>query len=205
MILELFNGYFYKERNIYRLLHSTPSMQSTLASISKKARVSFGVGLFILSLLSGFQAFSTTYYSRATGNWNSNTTWSLSSGGGSVGVGVFPGAADAVIIERGFTVTVNTNSACTSVQIGGPNTGTNAAGTLSVGAFTLTVSGNITVGGWGNVAKRGILTFTSVSSAVSCASLTFGNSNATPGSPNSISMAAGGTLTIGGAITVNTG
>jgi surface protein len=49
-----------------------------------------------------------TYYSRATGNWDTNTTWSATSGGVAVAVGSMPIPVGAtVVIERGFTVTTN--------------------------------------------------------------------------------------------------
>ncbi|MDP5097386.1 MAG: hypothetical protein NWP90_06880, partial [Flavobacterium sp.] len=43
---------------------------------------------------------ATEYYMITTsGNWDANTTWSLSSNGPAVGVGVYPGAGDDVIID----------------------------------------------------------------------------------------------------------
>ncbi|HEY6062222.1 MAG TPA: hypothetical protein VIV35_01365, partial [Chitinophagaceae bacterium] len=47
-------------------------------------------------------------YSVATGNWNVTSTWSATSGGAS-GASV-PAASDIVVIEGGFTVTLNVNS-----------------------------------------------------------------------------------------------
>lgn len=53
-------------------------------------------------------ASRTTYYSRTTGSWNSNTTWSTEGcGGAAVGVGVYPTATDNVIICNTHTVTAN--------------------------------------------------------------------------------------------------
>jgi len=49
-----------------------------------------------------------TYYSRATGNWNSNTTWSTAGcGEASVGAGIYPTATDNVIICSSNNVTAN--------------------------------------------------------------------------------------------------
>ena len=142
-----------------------------------------------------------TYYSRATGNWTANTTWSLTSGGVAVGAGVYPVAGDAVFIEGGFTVTVDATSACTSIQFG--HTGATAsAGSLTFSnSSTLTVSGAVLVGN--NVSgSSGTITFTSGSTLIA-GSLrlggTTGNANGT------ITMTAGGTLSLGGAITLGSG
>jgi Secretion system C-terminal sorting domain len=50
-----------------------------------------------------------TYYSFATGAWESNTSWSLSSDGstGAVGVGVYPRRSDNVVIRTGHNITIN--------------------------------------------------------------------------------------------------
>lgn len=50
-----------------------------------------------------------TFYSRATGAWESNTSWSFSSDGstGAVGVGVFPRRSDNVVIRTGHNITIN--------------------------------------------------------------------------------------------------
>ncbi|MCX6172633.1 MAG: Ig-like domain-containing protein [Flavobacterium sp.] len=81
-----------------------------------------------------------TYYSIATGNWNSNTTWSLTSGGTAVGTGVFPVAGDSVSIEGGFNVTLTANAACSSITF----TATTAT-SLTLGIYQLDVSGTITI------------------------------------------------------------
>jgi hypothetical protein len=50
-----------------------------------------------------------TYYSFASGAWESNTSWSLSSDGssGAVGVGVYPRRSDNVVIRTGHNITIN--------------------------------------------------------------------------------------------------
>lgn len=78
-------------------------------------------------------AYAATYYSRSTGDWTANTTWSKTSGGGAVGAGVYPVTGDVVIIERGYTVTVDADAACTSITIRNTNDGNS----------TLTLSGTI--------------------------------------------------------------
>ena len=51
----------------------------------------------------------TTYYSLATGAWDDNNSWSLSSDGssGAVGVGEWPSRNDNVVIQNGHTITID--------------------------------------------------------------------------------------------------
>jgi len=89
--------------------------------------------------LSGSVTSSATYYSIVSGNWNANTTWSNTSGGYAVPSGVYPLGGDVVVIERGYTVTVAANAACSSVTISNSHDG-NSTLTIS-GTNSLTVSG----------------------------------------------------------------
>ena len=154
--------------------------------------------LFLSQTAFGQGAFNSTGIG---GNWNNAGSWTLT--GGADGDGI-PDANDNVTILGNDIITVNVNSACTSLQIGAtPATGVNP-GTLNFsGAFSLTVSGAVTVGGFGNVARRGTVTF-SVGSAIVAGSLTFGNAGIPAGTPNLIDMTAGGTLTTG-SLAVNAG
>lgn len=68
-------------------------------------------------------------YARATGNWNSTSTWSATSGG-AAGASV-PVAGDNVYIDTNYTVTLTANAECLSVF--------HTNGTLSLGSYTLTV------------------------------------------------------------------
>lgn len=94
--------------------------------------------------------------SGGTGNWNSTTNWSASSGGPSGAS--FPVAADDVIIDSGSgnaNLTINVAAACTSIIFDNAHTGN-----LAMSAV-LTVSGNVTLGalmsstGTANIAKSG--------------------------------------------------
>ncbi|OYU97199.1 MAG: hypothetical protein CFE21_02600 [Bacteroidetes bacterium B1(2017)] len=105
---------------------------------------------FLLFFYAQNVAHAATYYSIASGNWNSASIWSTSSGG-SAGTN-YPIAGDTVVIEGGKTVTVNTASACASVIIGYAS-----AGTLSFSASqSLTVSDSVKV-----VATNGTLNMSS--------------------------------------------
>ncbi len=89
---------------------------------------------FIVSIAQG-----ATRYSVASGNWNSTSTWSTSSGGAS-GASV-PVAGDTVIIEKGFNVTVTADAACSTITF----TTTTATSLTINSGITLTVSGAITI------------------------------------------------------------
>ena len=100
--------------------------------------------LFTFIFISGiFNANAITYFSRASAAWDVNTTWSTVSFVSSTNIGTFPIAGDVVNIGGGFTVTIGANAACATLVIDDPTT----LSSLSVGGFTLTVSGTTTIGG----------------------------------------------------------
>jgi autotransporter-associated beta strand protein len=134
-----------------------------------------------------------TYYSRANGDWNVNTTWSTTSGGSAVGAGIYPVAGDTVIIEGSFTVTVTATEACGSVQLGSsvPSASPGAL-TFSGASPSLAVSGAVLLGSTTDFAAAGTVTFTS-GSTLTAGSLTLGG---TVGS-GTLTMTAGGTLIAG--------
>lgn len=130
-------------------------------------KIGLSLALLVGILVMAENVFGATYYSRASGNWNSNTTWSLTSGGGAVGAGIYPKAGDNVIIENGYAIsaTANVAWACKDLTI--------SSGTLSLANRTLTISGNlvnngtislssgrITQTGTGNFTNAGTITFT---------------------------------------------
>jgi hypothetical protein len=106
-------------------------------------------GIVVLSLLISLTApcaQAADRYSVASGNWNSTSTWSATSGGTS-GASV-PGASDNVYVERGYTVTIA--AAPTSGTIAGLTIGGTTAGTLDIhpaasGSYTVTVSGDVII------------------------------------------------------------
>lgn len=138
----------------------------------------------------------TTYYSKATGNWNAASTWTTSNTHAGPDAGP-PTSIDNVIIGNGFTVRVTANATCATLQVGSSTA--NNAGTLDLNTagVTLTVSGNVMTGGAGNTNRRGNITFSNATSALTAGSLTLGNPGGTPGQTNTITMTTGGTLTVG--------
>jgi hypothetical protein len=153
-------------------------------------------------LISGSTLNAATYFSRANGNWNVNTTWSLTSGGAAVGAGVFPVAGDVVIIEGGFNVTIPAgfNAFCTTLNIANAGAG---IGTLTFAATSmLTVSGNVTVGQSGSGSREGTIDM-SLGGTLTCSgSLTLGNDGATTPNASVITQGAGSTITITGTATI---
>jgi hypothetical protein len=94
---------------------------------------------FFVSVLN---ANALTYYSRVSGNWNSAASWSLIGYGG-VATVLFPTANDTAKVGNGYTITINTSSACARLDIGQGASGIVQYSNAS--NYTLTVSGNITV------------------------------------------------------------
>jgi hypothetical protein len=137
----------------------------------------------------------------ATIDVTSSTNWSTLTGGS--GTGGLPNTSDTVMVRSGATLTVDSSSAtCGILQVGGQNVG--GAGTLTFSGTSpsLTVSGDVQVGGYGSSDRTGTITFASGSS-LTAGSVTLGNAGAIP-APGVITMTAGATLSVGGAITVNT-
>lgn len=126
------------------------------------------------------------YISISNGDWNADATWS--------GTGV-PGPGDIVQIRGGFTVTVNIpNAACASLKVGGDfaNNNTGTLGFTTWGNPSLTVSGNLQVGGDGNVVRKGTVIFQNGSTLIA-GSVTLGGVGSSP-APGVITMQYGGTL-----------
>jgi hypothetical protein len=97
-----------------------------------------------------------TYYSFATGAWEANTSWSLSSDGstGAVGVGVYPRRSDNVVIRTGHNITINSvtdNGLCglSPDNLSRTNVGPFAASNLTMFYQTgdILINGTLTVTG----------------------------------------------------------
>src|SRR5258705_8927604 len=69
----------------------------------------------IAFLFSIEMASATTYFTRQTGSWNVNSTWSTVAFGNATNAGTFPVAGDIVNIGGTVTITVTVASACTSI------------------------------------------------------------------------------------------
>jgi autotransporter-associated beta strand protein len=144
--------------------------------------------IMIMSLLFVANTFAQRTAS-TSGNWNNTATW----GGNPV-----PTSADAVIIRDGVTLTVNvTNAACASMQINSGAKNTASLAFASSGSPKLTVTGNVTVGQFGNTNRDGRITFTS-GSTLECGSLSLGAVNT---QTSALIMTAGGYLKVNGALT----
>ncbi|MBN1386838.1 MAG: hypothetical protein JW965_00215 [Bacteroidales bacterium] len=93
--------------------------------------------LAVFFMHTAYSLYAADRYSVASGNWNSTSTWSATSGG-APGASV-PVAGDNVYIESNHTITVTANAACANITF------TADGSTLTVNSsITLTVSGTIT-------------------------------------------------------------
>lgn len=103
--------------------------------------------ILLVVFVLGNTANAITYYSRQTGDWNVNSTWSTVGCGG-VAAGASPIAGDIVFICGTHTVSVTANGAAQDITIN--NGGYLKTGTAGGGANkTITVSGTFTILGGG--------------------------------------------------------
>jgi hypothetical protein len=107
-----------------------------MGNFMKKSILFLFTAVLIVAL--GTTAMAADRYSVASGNWNATSTWSATSGG-APGASA-PVAADNAIIEGGWTVTVTAAAACTNLSIA-------TGSALTVGGFTLAVSGTTNITG----------------------------------------------------------
>ena len=86
-----------------------------------------------------------TFYAIATGNWNTTSTWSMSSCGGTANATGTPTAVDIVVICEGKVVTIPASqaAACSTLTVIGTN---NTARLRFAGGSSLNVTGNATIG-----------------------------------------------------------
>lgn len=121
----------------------------------------FLAGLFLNNLTAHAQDVFT---SAATANWNVGATWTIVRDGDNPGTSAYPGqtagsvdGADVVIIDGGFTVTLDFNFTLLN-PLGSLTVGGGTAGTLAFpcnvtvgGGRTITFSGNVTVNSNGTI------------------------------------------------------
>lgn len=98
--------------------------------------------LFSILLLEQ-SGFALTYYSRTNGNWTSSGSWSTVGYGNATNTGTYPVAGDVVNIGNGYTIYIDNNVSCATLNIGQGTSGTLEY--LSSANFVLNVSGHVTV------------------------------------------------------------
>jgi plastocyanin len=88
-----------------------------------------------------------TYYSKTSGDWNSPDTWWTEGDGSFQNKGTYPRSADKVVIMNGHVVTIVSNEACGSLDLGMGKSGMLQFGNGS--NYTLYIFGtlNISAGG----------------------------------------------------------
>lgn len=187
-----------------------------MAAIKSRFKSSFCLKrslLIVAALFWGATTWAqTTYYSRASGSWNANSTWSTVGFGSSTNAGTFPVAGDVVLIGGGRTVTVNVAAACASINF---DAGTSVTNTITINpGIALNVSGSIvipqtiTTGTNRFLVNAGLLTAgnidftTSIGGAAHELSVSTGqvtvSGNISSGGTAVVSLTDAGTLAVGG-------
>ena len=139
----------------------------------------------VLILVLGTDAYAITRTSSQSGNWSASSTW---------GGNPAPVAGDDVIINGGFTVTVDIpNAACLSIQLGGSALG-QGAGTLGfTSGSQVTVSGVVAVGPFNNSTTPGSLTMAS-GGTLTCEGVTVGRLGTWTAGTGTIELTATNTI-----------
>ena len=121
--------------------------------IISRLQLSFSAA-FVIALLAlqsaSFETIGQNRFSVATGIWGSTATWSATSGG--IPGASVPAVGDVVVIEGGFTVTLNVNTANSLLSLtisAGSTLSTTAA--FQVRATTITVNGTYNNGSTGAI------------------------------------------------------
>lgn len=83
------------------------------------------------------------YYSRQSGLWSVNSTWSTVGHGSFVNTGTYPGKGDVVLIGDNHNVSMNVNSITASITIGQGTSGSLMYSNYLT--FLMVVAGNLTV------------------------------------------------------------
>ena len=138
---------------------------------------------------------NTTYYSRITGNWNSNNTWSLIPGGSAVGTGIYPVAGDAVNIQLGNVVSLTADASCSTIAITNTNTSLTSTSTVATGTYTLNAESiSITAGSSGSGQNRNSAVTVTTGTINVSGNITFGGTSTRA----LLTFSGAGTLNIGG-------
>ncbi|MCX6150806.1 MAG: hypothetical protein NTX22_09800 [Ignavibacteriales bacterium] len=107
-----------------------------------KKYISITLSTFVLILLLGTKVFAISKTTSQSGNWSASSTW---------GGNPSPVAGDDIIIDGGFTVTVDIPDAvCLSIQLGGSALGLGTGTLLFTGGSQVTVSGAVSIGPFNN-------------------------------------------------------
>ncbi|MBX7125268.1 MAG: T9SS type A sorting domain-containing protein [Cyclobacteriaceae bacterium] len=93
----------------------------------------------------------TTYYSRASGTWNTNSTWSVAGYGGAAATS-FPTGGDVALIQ-GYDITVSSAQSAAQIDVNAATANTS----LTVDNATLTVNGQLSLINSGSAFTGGIV------------------------------------------------
>jgi hypothetical protein len=109
---------------------------------NRRFRKNSAAVILLISLCTS--SFAATYYSRSNGgNWTSGATWSTVGYGNPTNTGTYPQAGDIANIGDGYTIMINGNVNCATLNIGQGTSGILEFNSLA--NHSLTVSGNVTI------------------------------------------------------------
>jgi hypothetical protein len=173
-----------------------------------KRLTSLSLLTLLVTLLGASTAGATTYYARASANWNVNSTWSLSPGGGAASA--FPVTGDIANIPVGFTVTIATGraEACATLNMNSASADGQESLTLAASSSSLTVSGDLNMNAnpsYGNGGDTSSLTLNGGSVSIG-GNLTLQAGFRSSGSKtqiNRVLFTGGGSVTVTGNVSVN--
>lgn len=101
-------------------------------------------GWIILILMSFFyESRAINYYSRQSGLWSVNSTWSTVAYGSPVNTGTYPKRGDVVFIGDGHDISMNVNSVTASITVGQGTSGSLLYSNYLT--FLMVIAGNLTV------------------------------------------------------------
>ena len=113
-----------------------------------KFSITASITLFFV-LIASASIHATTYYSRASGNWNAATSWSTVTYGDPINAGTYPVIGDLVFVGDGHTILLTAASQCSGLTIG-----QGASGIVeypNFGSITLSISGSLTLNTGGTI------------------------------------------------------
>ncbi len=112
-----------------------------MCNLMNTIRKSGWIFLVLMSLF--YESSAINYYSRQSGLWSVNSSWSTVGYGSPVNTGTYPRNGDVVFIGDGHNISMNVNSVTASVTVG-----QGASGSLLYSnylTFLMVIAGNLTV------------------------------------------------------------
>ncbi|MBK9637829.1 MAG: T9SS type A sorting domain-containing protein [Bacteroidetes bacterium] len=110
-------------------------------NLFEKIRKSGWVFLILMAFF--YECDAINYYSRQSGLWSVNTSWSTVGYGSAINTGTYPRKGDVVFIGDGHNISMNVNSVTASITVGQGSSGSLLYSNYLT--FLMVVAGNLTV------------------------------------------------------------